>query len=343
MWSSFVYAGNRPIVFIDVNGMGPGDPVEDPSFFDDFMDFNFKSYLDLDDNSASGYGLGLFAGIGDGILETIQSAAGMGEAAAYLNPFTFSFYTDEGEKYRDDLQETVQALYDVLSTEEGRAQLYELGKEMLGEYWDDLTFGNSTTEAGYAHGKILFEVLIAVATAGGSTAATGTKGFLKAAKEGGDALTTYVRKTIADFDISIDKSAFGQLNSGIDPSKLVKIKKKAQGGASESIRDMMRSQKVVKTDMMDKGVHFNVGKIELRAVPDHQGGITFKPVHPAMAKKNQGAYQKAVKEGTQSLGSSEFRSWLSKHAQKGMEMAQESGNAKALEFKFLLNALKAME
>lgn len=47
--------------------------------------------------------------------------------------------------------------------------------------------------------------------------------------------------------------------------------------APSNVRDMMLSQKIA-PDLLDKGVHFNVGKIELKAVPDHLGEVTFKPV-----------------------------------------------------------------
>jgi len=119
-------------------------------------------------------------------------------------------------------------------------------------------------------------------------------------------------------------------------------KKYTEGGnVSSNVRDMMLSQKIA-PDLLDKGVHFNVGKIELRAVPDHLGGVTFKPVHPGMATKYKDAYEKAVKEAFEALESSEFRNWLKKHAEKGFEMASQSGNAKALEFKFLIEALDRM-
>jgi|GEM_PF-6526698 len=112
-----------------------------------------------------------------------------------------------------------------------------------------------------------------------------------------------------------------------------------KNNVSSNIRDMMHSQKIA-PDLLDKGVHFNVGKIELRAAPDHLGGVTFKPVHPGMAAKNKDLYQKAVKEASEALQSLEFRNWLKKHAVKGFEMASQTGSAKALEFKFLIEALE---
>ena len=82
------------------------------------------------------------------------------------------------------------------------------------------------------------------------------------------------------------------------------------------------SQKIA-PDLLDKGVHFNVGKIELRAVPNHAGGVSFKAVHPGMVAKKQfkSLYSKALKDANNALHNSEFRGWLKKHAQKGFDMA----------------------
>jgi hypothetical protein len=92
-------------------------------------------------------------------------------------------------------------------------------------------------------------------------------------------------------------------------------KKRTEGGnVLSNVRDMMLSQKIA-PDLLDKGLHFNVGKIEL----------------------------KAVKEAFEALESPTFRDWLMKHAEKGFEMASQTGNAKALEFKFLIAALKRMQ
>lgn len=102
---------------------------------------------------------------------------------------------------------------------------------------------------------------------------------------------------------------------------------------------MMRSQKIA-PDILNKGVHFNVGMIELRAAPNHNGGLVFKPVYSQFARKNPGSLDAAIKQANESLNSPEFRAWLMKHAEKGFEMAQSTGNPKALEFKFLLHALR---
>ena len=115
-----------------------------------------------------------------------------------------------------------------------------------------------------------------------------------------------------------------------------------RGKAPRHIQDLMKSQKIA-PDLLDKGVHFNVGRIELRAVPNHTGRVSFKAVHPGMASKNVDAFGAAVRQAEEALSSPHFRHWLAKHAQKGFELASPSGNAKALEFKFLLRALGRIE
>jgi hypothetical protein len=122
-----------------------------------------------------------------------------------------------------------------------------------------------------------------------------------------------------------------------------------QSKVPEQVRDMMLSQKFA-PDILDKGVHFNVGKIELCIRPDHNGGIVLKPVHPGMISNNPKLakeYEQAVKEANAAMKYPEFRGWLSKHAQKGLEMASTSRiknhEGIAAEFNFLLKALERLE
>jgi RHS repeat-associated protein len=117
--------------------------------------------------------------------------------------------------------------------------------------------------------------------------------------------------------------------TGLDPLGLVSYKE---------IKEMMMSQKIA-PDLLDKGVHFNVGKLELRAVPDHLGGVVFRAVHPGMVRGMEREFGAAAKKATEALANPEFVEWLGKHATKGFEMASERGSGKALEFKFLLKAL----
>jgi hypothetical protein len=111
-----------------------------------------------------------------------------------------------------------------------------------------------------------------------------------------------------------------------------------------AVAQMMRSQKIA-PDILDKGVHFNVGKIELRVVPDHEGGIVFRPVHPGMIQNNPRLakeYKQALKAANEALQHPEFIQWLKKHAEKGLELAATSKDhaGKGAEFNFLLRALE---
>ncbi|WP_416904807.1 DUF6531 domain-containing protein [Micromonospora echinospora] len=111
------------------------------------------------------------------------------------------------------------------------------------------------------------------------------------------------------------------------------------------VRKMMLSQKIA-PDLLDKGVHFNVGKVEFAVRPtgDAANPVVLKPVHPGMLQKlPSGVYEDALRRAQGALESPEFRDWLTKHAEAGFEMAaRNSGHPKAIEFKFLLTALQGM-
>ena len=92
-------------------------------------------------------------------------------------------------------------------------------------------------------------------------------------------------------------------------NKLRKVRKAAK--VSEEIRAMMRSQKIA-PDLLDKGVHFNVGRMELKAVPNNASGLVFKPVHPGMAARDPKTFQAAVKQANEALAVPGFQSMACK-------------------------------
>ncbi|MCW2914733.1 MAG: repeat-associated core domain protein, partial [Actinomycetia bacterium] len=106
---------------------------------------------------------------------------------------------------------------------------------------------------------------------------------------------------------------------------------------------MMRSQSIA-PDLLDKGVHFNVGKIELRINPTADGGVVLKNVFASQA--NDRGLQAAIKKGYEALQYPEFRNWLEKHASAGMQMASQAVDkrytGRGREFKALIKALGRM-
>ena len=102
------------------------------------------------------------------------------------------------------------------------------------------------------------------------------------------------------------------------------------------IRDIIKSQKIA-PDLLIKGVHFNIGKIELKALPDHKGGIIFKPV---FSSYNQKEVEKAISIANDSLKSESFRDFLIKHSEAGFNMSSQKGDPKSREFKNLKKALE---
>lgn len=106
------------------------------------------------------------------------------------------------------------------------------------------------------------------------------------------------------------------------------------------IKGMVTSQKIAH-DLVDKGVHFNVGKVELRALPDNNGGIIFKPAFSQRYTTKE--INAAISQANKALENKTFKNFLIKHAEKGFNMAKQEGKLeKANEFKIILETVKRM-
>ncbi|WII93418.1 hypothetical protein QEO94_00740 [Kingella negevensis] len=108
------------------------------------------------------------------------------------------------------------------------------------------------------------------------------------------------------------------------------------GSEFSFIKNIITSQKIA-PDLMIKGVHFNIGRIELKALPNHEGGIIFKPV---FSYSNPNEVAKAIAQANQALKDERFRTFLIKHAEAGIQMSKQTNNPKILEFQFLKDALQ---
>ncbi|MCB4226696.1 hypothetical protein LGY16_04280, partial [Mannheimia haemolytica] len=99
----------------------------------------------------------------------------------------------------------------------------------------------------------------------------------------------------------------------------------------EFIKNIIKSQKIA-PDLLVKGVHFNIGKIELKALPDDKGNVIFKPVFSSYNNKD---VEKAISQAQVLLKNEMFRNFLIKHSEAGFKMAAQKGDPKAREFKNL--------
>ncbi|HET9143099.1 MAG TPA: DUF6531 domain-containing protein [Actinophytocola sp.] len=140
------------------------------------------------------------------------------------------------------------------------------------------------------------------------------------------------------------------------------------GLTPQCVRDLMRSQKRGAPDLLDKGVHVSVygraGNMEVKIVPTRDGGVTFKPAHPGRAAQHPREWDAAVREVRNAMEHQEFRDWVRKHAEAGIEQARSVSlptlgdsphpkvkeaweraigqRSKIVEFKALLKALDRM-
>ena len=87
----------------------------------------------------------------------------------------------------------------------------------------------------------------------------------------------------------------------------------------------MDSQKIA-PDIVEKGVHFNVGKVELSIVIKNHA-IEFEPVF-SKYKKNE--VTDAIRKAKSALKNPTFQKWLKKHALGGLEQAKNKNNKEAI-------------
>lgn len=100
-------------------------------------------------------------------------------------------------------------------------------------------------------------------------------------------------------------------------------------------------------DWVTKGFHMKVLRIEVSMKPDHQGGITFKPVFRSTKDKDAWV---AIKRAVELLQDAEWRRHFRDVIEKAIQyMTEVRGNNQQLalgrgaEFRFLLAALDRLE
>ncbi len=145
--SPYVYASDNPLYYNDEDGEGP-------------IPFRLKDLL----TENSSYLTGLLAGIGDGIIETIDLVAGMAQTSNAFNPIfnPIFFFSDEAKKIRSEAMETAKMALNALTNEDLRNKIWTNIKKEFGEWLDQTTFQGTAAEAGYQHGKLIFDGLTAL-------------------------------------------------------------------------------------------------------------------------------------------------------------------------------------
>lgn len=111
---------------------------------------------------------------------------------------------------------------------------------------------------------------------------------------------------------------------------------KRSGGVSEDMMEMMESQNIA-PDLVNKGVHFNVGAIELKLIPS---GNTFK-LEPVLSGYKEAELNNTIGKATPALSDPTFQNWLLQHAQAGLGMAKQGNNTERVEY--FKNVIKILQ
>ncbi|MDQ2180187.1 RHS repeat domain-containing protein [Marinifilum sp. D714] len=185
----FCNAANNPITLTDYKGRGP--------------------IFGKEKAKGANYITGLGYGIVDGAAETVDSAKFVGYLGTYLtkkqNPLSMVghlglTYFDSGYRNFSQTMDQIPTIaltvaQQFISDENFRHQVATNLTESIsaipgaiGDYFRELTFQEGNGVAGYQHGKILFEVLVEVATAGAGNA----KHIATLLKKGGKELTEFL-------------------------------------------------------------------------------------------------------------------------------------------------------
>lgn len=140
----------------DFDGFAQQDP-----FFQNNPDdpWRLKQFLSPD----SYYVSGLLAGLGDGVIETANLVYDLGEYVIKNTPpvLMYRIITDFDGYIQEELDkiETAKALYDIIYDPVKQQQIMTKIQAEMSNWFDQVTFDKTLAEAGYQHGKILFEVL----------------------------------------------------------------------------------------------------------------------------------------------------------------------------------------
>ncbi len=135
----YAYAKNNPIRFHDKNGGFDIDQV---------LTFSLREFI----NEDTSYFEGVLYGLGEGVLGALQMGF---EGMMRANPFF-------GWHFLQRDFELVQAIYELVSDERKRRLLIRSLKDAIGDWWQELTFEGTSGEAGYQHGKLLFDVILTI-------------------------------------------------------------------------------------------------------------------------------------------------------------------------------------
>jgi len=140
--SPYTYGANNPIFYIDDEGRGPIVP---------------QSWW-----QGRGYMAGFAAGFVDGAWETIEMAWDLAKAGSAYNPFSPYFYLESAKQARAEHYEMAKLGAKLFVDENVRDQVWNSVKEAFGQWWDAVSFQKGGDEAGYQHGKLVFDILTSV-------------------------------------------------------------------------------------------------------------------------------------------------------------------------------------
>ncbi len=131
----------------------------DNSFFEEDHPWRFRNLLSPD----SYYATGLLAGIGDGLVETVDLAYTLVkfQQSNTLQGFMTNLLVNfDGEvQRRVEQYQTVKALVDLINDAEKQAQILATIKKEMGDWFDQVALDKTLTEGGYQHGKLVFEII----------------------------------------------------------------------------------------------------------------------------------------------------------------------------------------
>lgn len=88
-------------------------------------------------------------------------AAGVAQGAAAWTPWDPYAYTEEAAQLRAEHRELGNMVVQLFRDEDLRDKMYANIKKEFGEWFDQTTFQGTAAEAGYSHGKLIFDGLTA--------------------------------------------------------------------------------------------------------------------------------------------------------------------------------------